>query len=193
MKRSVLSYEIPPLPVNLLGVPPERGGDVNSVPAEDGVDFGLLGWGERKLLAEKTVVAAPSEAGEHGLLYAASLVVGKPAQKPFYPPCEADFSCRAVIGAPAAFLDFLANGNTAALDPEMVREVLDVMMDLAKEKRTMLIVTHQMDFARAVADRIIFIDDGVIAEESSPEQFFTSPKTERAKQFLKAFTFEKRK
>ena len=82
---------------------------------------------------------------------------------------------------------------TAALDPEMVREVLDVIMDLAKEKRTMLIVTHQMEFARAVADRIIFIDDGIIAEESSPEQFFTSPKTERAKQFLHAFTFEKRK
>lgn len=82
---------------------------------------------------------------------------------------------------------------TAALDPEMVREVLDVMMDLSKEKRTMLIVTHQMDFARAVADRIIFIDDGVIAEESSPEQFFTSPKTDRAKQFLKAFSFEKQK
>ena len=82
---------------------------------------------------------------------------------------------------------------TAALDPEMVREVLDVIMDLAKEKRTMLIVTHQMEFARAVADRIVFIDDGVIAEESSPEQFFTSPKTERAKQFLHAFTFEKQK
>lgn len=82
---------------------------------------------------------------------------------------------------------------TAALDPEMVREVLDVIMDLAKEKRTMLIVTHQMEFARAVADRIVFIDDGVIAEESSPEQFFTSPKTDRAKQFLRAFTFEKRK
>ena len=82
---------------------------------------------------------------------------------------------------------------TAALDPEMVREVLDVIMDLAKEQRTMLIVTHQMEFARAVADRIIFIDDGVIAEESSPEQFFTSPKTERAKQFLHAFTFEKQK
>lgn len=82
---------------------------------------------------------------------------------------------------------------TAALDPEMVREVLDVIMDLAKEKRTMLIVTHQMEFARAVADRIIFIDDGMIAEESSPEQFFTSPKTERAKQFLHAFTFEKQK
>lgn len=81
---------------------------------------------------------------------------------------------------------------TAALDPEMVREVLDVMMDLAKEGRTMLIVTHQLEFARAVADRIVFIDEGVIVEESNPEEFFTAPKTERAKKFLEAFKFEKR-
>ena len=81
---------------------------------------------------------------------------------------------------------------TAALDPEMVREVLDVMMDLAKEKRTMLIVTHQLEFARAVADRIVFIDGGNIVEEASPEEFFTSPKTERARKFLEAFTFERR-
>ena len=81
---------------------------------------------------------------------------------------------------------------TAALDPEMVREVLDVMMDLAKEGRTMLIVTHQLEFARAVADRIVFIDEGVIVEEASPEEFFTSPKTERAQKFLDAFKFEKR-
>lgn len=81
---------------------------------------------------------------------------------------------------------------TAALDPEMVREVLDVMMDLAKEGRTMLIVTHQLEFARAVADRIIFIDEGVIVEEAKPEEFFTAPKTERAKKFLEAFKFEKR-
>ncbi len=81
---------------------------------------------------------------------------------------------------------------TAALDPEMVREVLDVMMDLAKEKRTMLIVTHQLEFARAVADRIVFIDGGTIVEEASPEKFFTAPKTERARKFLEAFTFERR-
>lgn len=81
---------------------------------------------------------------------------------------------------------------TASLDPEMVREVLDVMMDLAKEKRTMLIVTHQMEFAKAVADRVIFIDDGVIVEENDPETFFAKPKTERARQFLQAFTFERR-
>lgn len=81
---------------------------------------------------------------------------------------------------------------TAALDPEMVREVLDVMMDLAKEKRTMLIVTHQLEFARAVADRIVFIDGGNIVEEATPEEFFTAPKTERARKFLEAFTFERR-
>lgn len=81
---------------------------------------------------------------------------------------------------------------TAALDPEMVREVLDVMMDLAKEKRTMLIVTHQLEFARAVADRIVFIDGGTIVEEATPEEFFTAPKTERARKFLEAFTFERR-
>ena len=81
---------------------------------------------------------------------------------------------------------------TAALDPEMVREVLDVMMDLAKEKRTMLIVTHQLEFARAVADRIVFIDGGTIVEEATPEKFFTAPKTERARKFLEAFTFERR-
>ena len=81
---------------------------------------------------------------------------------------------------------------TAALDPEMVREVLDVMMDLAKEGRTMLIVTHQLEFARAVADRIVFIDEGLIVEENTPEEFFTRPQTERAQKFLDAFKFEKR-
>ncbi|MTL33785.1 ATP-binding cassette domain-containing protein [Turicibacter sanguinis] len=79
---------------------------------------------------------------------------------------------------------------TAALDPEMVREVLDVMLSLAKEGSTMVIVTHEMQFARAIADRIIFLDEGQIIDESDPETFFTNPKTNRAKQFLNLFTFE---
>ena len=79
---------------------------------------------------------------------------------------------------------------TAALDPEMVREVLDVMLDLAKQGKTMLIVTHEMLFAKAVADKVIFIDQGKIVEEAAPEEFFEHPKTERAKQFLNVFTFE---
>ena len=82
---------------------------------------------------------------------------------------------------------------TAALDPEMVREVLDVILDLAEQGRTMLIVTHELQFARAVADRIIFLDGGNIAEEATPEEFFTAPKTERARKFLRTFTFERKK
>jgi polar amino acid transport system ATP-binding protein len=80
---------------------------------------------------------------------------------------------------------------TAALDPEMVREVLDVMLDLAKQGRTMIIVTHEMQFARAVADRILFVDDGKILEDTDPETFFEHPATERARQFLNIFKFEK--
>jgi polar amino acid transport system ATP-binding protein len=79
---------------------------------------------------------------------------------------------------------------TAALDPEMVREVLDVMLDLAKQGKTMLIVTHEMSFAKAVANRVIFIDQGSIVEEATPKEFFENPKTERAKKFLHVFTFD---
>lgn len=78
---------------------------------------------------------------------------------------------------------------TAALDPEMIREVLDVMLDLAKQGRTMVIVTHEMPFARAVADRIIFMDGGGIVEEGIPTQIFDHPKTERARQFLDTFEY----
>lgn len=78
---------------------------------------------------------------------------------------------------------------TAALDPEMVREVLDVILDLAAQGRTMIIVTHEMQFARAVADRVLLLDGGKIIEDEPPEIFFESPKTERAKQFLNTFTF----
>lgn len=82
---------------------------------------------------------------------------------------------------------------TAALDPEMVREVLDVIMELAEQGMTMVIVTHEMQFAKAIADRIIFIDKGKIVEESKPENFFSNPKTQRAKDFLHTFAYEKRK
>ncbi|MBR2561528.1 MAG: amino acid ABC transporter ATP-binding protein [Eubacterium sp.] len=79
---------------------------------------------------------------------------------------------------------------TAALDPEMVREVLEVILDLARQGSTMLIVTHEMSFARAIADRVLFIEGGHILEDLPPEQFFTCPNTERAKQFLSTFTYE---
>ncbi len=73
---------------------------------------------------------------------------------------------------------------TSALDPEMVNEVLDVMTDLAEEGMTMVVVTHEMGFARRAADRILFMDDGSIVEDTDPESFFTNPQSERAKDFL---------
>ncbi|ENX23063.1 hypothetical protein F892_02306 [Acinetobacter vivianii] len=78
---------------------------------------------------------------------------------------------------------------TAALDPEMVREVLDVVLKLAQEGMTMLIVTHEMGFARKVADRIIFMDKGRIIEQSEPKAFFQHPQTERAKTFLNILNY----
>ncbi len=80
---------------------------------------------------------------------------------------------------------------TAALDPEMVREVLDVVLSLAKEGRTMLIVTHEMAFAKAVADRVIFLEGGKIVEEGAPNDFFDNPQTDRLKRFLQTFSYEK--
>ena len=73
---------------------------------------------------------------------------------------------------------------TSALDPEMIGEVLDVMKTLAKEGMTMVVVTHEMGFAREVADRVIFMDDGAIVEVGTPEHFFTKPTHERTKLFL---------
>ncbi|UXN68171.1 amino acid ABC transporter ATP-binding protein (plasmid) [Devosia neptuniae] len=73
---------------------------------------------------------------------------------------------------------------TSALDPEMVREVLDTMVELAKEGSTMICVTHEMNFARQVADRVIFMDRGTIVESGAPEAFFANPQTDRAREFL---------
>ena len=80
---------------------------------------------------------------------------------------------------------------TAALDPEMVREVLEVILQLADQKKTMLIVTHEMQFARAVADRILLLDEGRIREDTTPAEFFDHPKTERAKRFLQSFEYKR--
>jgi general L-amino acid transport system ATP-binding protein len=73
---------------------------------------------------------------------------------------------------------------TSALDPEMIKEVLDVMVELAEQGMTMLCVTHEMGFAKAVADRVIFMDQGQIVEENTPAEFFEHPKSERTRDFL---------
>lgn len=79
---------------------------------------------------------------------------------------------------------------TAALDPEMVREVLDVILCLAKDGMTMLIVTHEMNFAKEVADKIVFMDEGQVVEVSNPKSFFENPDSERAKSFLNIFKYQ---
>ena len=78
----------------------------------------------------------------------------------------------------------LLDEPTSALDPEMINEVLDVMVGLAKDGMTMVVVTHEMGFARKAADRVLFMADGAIVEEATPEEFFTNPKTTRAQEFL---------
>lgn len=80
---------------------------------------------------------------------------------------------------------------TAALDPEMVKEVLKVILELADNGMTMVIVTHELEFAKHVADKIIFMEDGKIIEKSSPEEFFYNPKTERVRNFLNSFNLYK--
>lgn len=81
---------------------------------------------------------------------------------------------------------------TASLDPEMVREVLDVVLELAGDGMTMVIVTHEMSFARAISDRLIFMDAGKIVEEADPQVFFDAPRTERARKFLDIFSYDNR-
>ncbi|MBI3287796.1 MAG: amino acid ABC transporter ATP-binding protein, partial [Chloroflexi bacterium] len=73
---------------------------------------------------------------------------------------------------------------TSALDPEMIKEVLDVMVELARSGMTMLVITHEMGFAKEVADRLIFFDEGKLIEEGTPERIFNNPQHERTKQFL---------
>jgi ABC-type polar amino acid transport system ATPase subunit len=78
---------------------------------------------------------------------------------------------------------------TSALDPEMITEVLDVMVDLSRQGMTMIVVTHEMGFAKAAADRVIFMDEGLIVEEATPDVFFSNPKTDRAKRFLEKILY----
>ena len=73
---------------------------------------------------------------------------------------------------------------TSALDPEMIKEVLDTMIELAEDGMTMIVVTHEMGFARKVANRVIFMDEGQIIEQNSPNEFFNNPKSDRTKLFL---------
>jgi glutamate transport system ATP-binding protein len=113
--------------------------------------------------------------------------VGEKAQSEKYPAQLSGGQQQRVAIARALAMEpkvMLFDEPTSALDPEMINEVLDVMTTLARSGMTMVVVTHEMGFARRAADRVVFMADGEIVEEGSPEQFFTSPRSERAKDFL---------
>ena len=125
------------------------------------------------------------EATEKGLKYLDR--VGLLAQQDKFPSQLSGGQQQRVAIARALAMDPIAmlfDEPTSALDPEMINEVLDVMVGLAQEGMTMMVVTHEMGFARKVADRIIFMDHGRIVEDSPTEEFFTLPKAERAREFL---------
>lgn len=113
--------------------------------------------------------------------------VGIAAQADKYPAQLSGGQQQRVAIARALAMDpkvMLFDEPTSALDPEMINEVLDVMTDLAKGGMTMVVVTHEMSFARRVADRILFMADGAVVEDTDPETFFTNPQSDRAKDFL---------
>ncbi|MFI6333798.1 amino acid ABC transporter ATP-binding protein [Streptomyces sp. NPDC050535] len=113
--------------------------------------------------------------------------VGLASQAPKYPAQLSGGQQQRVAIARALAMDpkaLLFDEPTSALDPEMINEVLEVMQQLAREGMTMVVVTHEMGFARSAANRVVFMSDGRIVEDRAPEEFFTSPRSERAKDFL---------
>ncbi len=114
-------------------------------------------------------------------------VVGIPEKADSYPADLSGGQQQRVAIARALAMEpklMLFDEPTSALDPEMIREVLDVMRNLAREGMTMVVVTHEMGFAREVCDRIVFIDEGVIVEQAPPDEFFAGAKSERAREFV---------
>jgi glutamate/aspartate transport system ATP-binding protein len=133
----------------------------------------------------KVLGRSPEEATERGLKLLDR--VGLKEQAPKYPGQLSGGQQQRVAIARALSMDPIAmlfDEPTSALDPEMINEVLDVMVELAKEGMTMMVVTHEMGFARKVAHRVIFMDNGEIAEDATKDDFFGKPRTERAVQFL---------
>jgi glutamate/aspartate transport system ATP-binding protein len=133
----------------------------------------------------KVLGRSVDEATAKGLAYLDR--VGLLAQQDKYPGALSGGQQQRVAIARALSMDPIAmlfDEPTSALDPEMINEVLDVMVGLAQEGMTMMVVTHEMGFARKVADRIIFMDHGAIVEDSASADFFTAPRSERARDFL---------
>jgi glutamate transport system ATP-binding protein len=171
---------------------PLEGKELSRVRAEVGMvfqSFNLFGH----MTALENITVAPikvlgmgkKEANELGMQLLTR--VGIPEKADQYPAELSGGQQQRVAIARALAMNpkvMLFDEPTSALDPEMINEVLDVMTSLAQEGMTMLIVTHEMGFARRAANRVIFMDEGRIVEQASPSEFFANPKTDRAKDFL---------
>ena len=171
---------------------PEEGKDLAKLRAEVGMVFQQFNLFSHMTIRDN-VTLAPTKvrkvSKEEARKTAEKLLdrVGIAAQADKYPAQLSGGQQQRVAIARALAMDpkvMLFDEPTSALDPEMINEVLDVMTDLAKGGMTMVVVTHEMSFARRVADRILFMADGAIVEDAAPETFFTNPQSDRAKDFL---------
>ncbi|HEY65274.1 MAG TPA: amino acid ABC transporter ATP-binding protein [Caldilineae bacterium] len=170
----------------------DRHVDINALRAEVGMVFQSFNLFphltalENIVLAQRVVRRRPRAEAEriaHELLEK----VGIPEKANAYPGQLSGGQQQRVAIARALAMQpkiMLFDEPTSALDPEMIKEVLDVMLDLAREGMTMVVVSHEMGFARNAADRMVFMDEGVIVEEATPEEFFANPRHERTKIFL---------
>jgi glutamate transport system ATP-binding protein len=171
---------------------PEEGRALAGLRADVGMVFQSFNLFAHKTVLENVTLGpvkvrkkSPAEARQRGLELLKRVGVDSQAEK--YPAQLSGGQQQRVAIARALAMDpkvILFDEPTSALDPEMVNEVLDVMVSLARQGMTMIVVTHEMGFARKAANRVVFMADGQIVEEADPETFFTSPRTARAQDFL---------
>ncbi|GAA1478156.1 amino acid ABC transporter ATP-binding protein [Nocardioides aestuarii] len=179
--------------ITLDGQPlPDEGKQLAALRAEVGMVFQSFNLFAHKTILENVTLGpikvrgkAKAEAEARAKELLDRVGVGHQAAK--YPAQLSGGQQQRVAIARALAMDpkvMLFDEPTSALDPEMIKEVLDVMVDLAKQGMTMIVVTHEMGFARTAADRVLFMADGAVVEENTPEEFFTNPQSDRAQDFL---------
>ena len=179
--------------ITLDGQPlPQEGKELAALRAEVGMVFQSFNLFAHKSILENVTLGpikvrgkSKAEADKRGKELLDRVGVGHQADK--YPAQLSGGQQQRVAIARALAMEpkvMLFDEPTSALDPEMIKEVLDVMVDLAERGMTMIVVTHEMGFARTAADRVVFMADGAVVEENTPEEFFTNPQTDRAKDFL---------
>jgi len=174
------------------GIPLTQAENINKVRAEVGIVFQQFNLfphlsAQDNIMLAQRVVRKRTRAEAEKIAVDLLQKVGIPEKAPCYPAQLSGGQQQRVAIARALAMQpkiMLFDEPTSALDPEMIKEVLDVMLALAKEGMTMVVVSHEMGFAKAAADRIIFMDEGVIVEETTPDVLYTAPKHERTKQFL---------